>query len=190
MKLLLHCCCAPCSIQCVQALVEEGIRPDLFWYNPNIHPFTEFRSRLDALKTFADEQKLPLIVNENYGLRSFIRETFPFVDKPYQETRERCCLCYEIRLKQSALVAVKMGYDAFSTTLLISPFQNHDEILKAGEKIAAAHGLAFVYRDFRPRFRESQSQARASSYYMQKYCGCIFSEEERYLGSCGAGDKK
>jgi predicted adenine nucleotide alpha hydrolase (AANH) superfamily ATPase len=178
MKLLLHTCCAPCSIQCVEELGGENVKPDLFWYNPNIHPYTEYRARLDAIKAFADEKKLSLVTEEEYDLRSFIMETFPFIDSSGKN--ERCAVCYTMRLERTAQKAAESGYDAFSTTLLISPYQAHELIRQRGEEIAAKHNIKFVYRDFRPYFREGQNKARAAGYYMQKYCGCIYSEEERY----------
>jgi predicted adenine nucleotide alpha hydrolase (AANH) superfamily ATPase len=85
-----------------------------------------------------------------------------------------------LRLEKTASFAAVNGYDAFSTTLLISPYQNHDFLKLNGEKLAAQYGVSFLYRDFRPRFREGQRLAKEREYYMQKYCGCIFSEEDRY----------
>ena len=73
------------------------------------------------------------------------------------------------------------GYDAFTTTLLVSPYQNHELLIKVAEEMAKKYGVEFLYRDFRQGFREGQSEARALGLYMQKYCGCVFSEEERYL---------
>jgi len=176
MKLLLHACCAPCSVQCVQALAEEGIRPALYWYNPNIHPFTEYRSRRDSLRTFAESTGLPLIMEDEYGLRSFLKGV----------NHHRCAYCYRLRLEKTAAAAAAEGFDAFSASLLISPYQNHELLREAGESLAASHGVSFLYRDFRPRFRQGQNQAREAGYYMQKYCGCIYSEEERYLGTAGS----
>ena len=185
MKLLLHTCCAPCSVQCVEALASESVRPDLFWYNPNIHPYTEYRARRDTLKVFAEEKGLPLIIEDEYGLRTFIKE----VEKGDYLTGSggcRCGFCYRLRLEKTAQAAAEKSYNAFSTTLLISPYQNHDLIRQTGEEIAAKFSVEFIYRDFRPRFREGQNQAKAAGYYMQKYCGCIYSEEERYLGKGNA----
>ena len=183
MKLLLHACCAPCSVQCVEALASEGVRPDLFWYNPNIHPYTEYRSRLDSLRAFAGERALPLIIDNEYGLRSFIKSVTSIEESSADENGEgksRCAFCYRLRLEKTVRLAVEKGYDAFSTTLLISPYQNHDLICEIGEDLASRYGINFLYRDFRPRFRQGQNQARQAGYYMQKYCGCIYSEEERY----------
>ena len=184
MKLLLHACCAPCSVQCVELLDEEGIRPDLFWYNPNIHPYTEYRSRRDSLRSFAETKGLFLILDDEYGLRSFTKAVSSIEQNtsPNENASPgRCAFCYRLRLEKTAREAAEKGYDAFSTTLLISPYQNHDLIRETGEDMAARYGILFLYRDFRPRFRQGQAQAREAGYYMQKYCGCIYSEEERYL---------
>jgi predicted adenine nucleotide alpha hydrolase (AANH) superfamily ATPase len=177
MKLLLHACCGPCAIQCVEALGEEGTRPDLLWYNPNIHPFTEYAARKETLIAYAGEDALKLILRDEYGLRPFIQGVYPRFDA-------RCAFCYRKRLEESAALAARENYDCFSTTLLISPYQKHELIRELGEAAARRHGTVFLYRDFRPRFREGRRLARERGFYMQKYCGCIFSEEERY---CPAG---
>jgi len=180
-KFLLHACCAPCSVQCVHALGEEGIRPEIYWHNPNIHPYTEYRLRRDSLRAAAEACALPLVVEDEYGLRSFTAAVMR--NGGDGAAAGRCVMCYRLRFEKTAAFAAENGYDAFSSTLLISPHQNHDLIREIGEDLAARYGVPFFYRDFRPRFRDSQNQARAAGYYMQKYCGCIYSEEERYLGS-------
>jgi epoxyqueuosine reductase len=177
MKLLLHACCAPCSIQCVESLAAEDIKPYLFWYNPNIHPFTEYRSRRDTLCVFALEKMLQLFTDDEYGLRSFIKNVTLFES---QSNADRCLFCYRVRLERTARLAAERSFDAFSTTLLISPYQKHDAIKEIGEQAARDFSVDFLYRDFRPRFHEGQKQARNAGYYTQKYCGCIYSEEERY----------
>jgi hypothetical protein len=190
MKLLLHACCAPCSIQNVEALSADSIQPDLFWFNPNIHPHTEYRSRLDSLCKFAEDKKLFLTVEDDYGLRSFIEGTRDWGLGTGEEiSGNRCIFCYKLRLDKTARFAAEKGYDAFSTTLLISPYQNHELLMQIGKELASAYSVEFLYHDFRPRFRDGQKQARAAGYYMQKYCGCIYSEEERYRvpkGSCAS----
>jgi predicted adenine nucleotide alpha hydrolase (AANH) superfamily ATPase len=157
----------------VEILRAETVRPDLFWYNPNIHPSTEYRARRDTLAQFAVDEGLDLIMEDEYGLRFFIAG----LDGNFEE---RCAYCYRIRLEKTASYAAAHGYGYFSTTLLISPYQKHETIRKIAGEEAEKHGIQFLYRDFRPGFREGQRQARERGYYMQKYCGCIFSEEERY----------
>lgn len=175
MKLLLHTCCAPCLVKCQETLISEGITPTLFWYNPNIHPFTEYRARKNTLIDFAKSKGLELIIEENYGLRDFITGIYP------DFSGKRCEYCYKIRLEKTAEYAALNGYDHFSTTLLISPYQNHELIISLCRELSEKYAVEFLYRDFRPYFRDGQKEARELGLYMQKYCGCIFSEEERYL---------
>ena len=174
MKLLLHTCCAPCSVYCIKSLRQEGIEPTVFWFNPNIHPYTEYKARRDTLRQYTSSIGVQAIFEENYGLREFCKNV---VD----DLNNRCVkYCYRIRLEQTAKYAKENGYDTFSTTLLISPYQNHEALKKIGEEMAEKYGLEFLYRDFRPGFRQGQAEAREIGLYMQKYCGCIFSEEDRY----------
>lgn len=173
MNLLMHTCCAPCSVMCIKSLQSEGLSPTAYWYNPNIHPYTEYRMRRNTLIEYANSIDLPLITDGAYGLRDFLAAVYPDID-------HRCPVCYQTRLFQTARYAAQNGFDAFTTTLLISPYQNHELLRQTGEQAARECGVAFLYRDFRPLFRQGQEEARALSLYMQKYCGCIFSEEDRY----------
>jgi predicted adenine nucleotide alpha hydrolase (AANH) superfamily ATPase len=181
----------------VAALGEEHITPCLFWYNPNIHPYIEYCSRRDTLKQYAGEEGLALVMEDQYGLRVFLDGLYgssgvactegaspeavsgeACKSGAFPEPAFRCAFCYHLRLERTAARAAAEGYDAFSTTLLISPYQNHECIRAAAEELAVRYGVDFLYRDFRPRFRAGQTEARARGFYMQKYCGCIFSEEE------------
>lgn len=171
---LLHCCCAPCANRCIDALQAEGHQLTAYWYNPNIHPFTEFRARRNTLREYLTEIGVPLLEEPGYGLRPFLREVG-------EDFENRCATCYRIRLFQTAKAAAEHGFSAFTTTLLISPYQNHELILQTGAEAAEEYGVTFLSRDFRPLFRDGQTFAREHGFYMQKYCGCIFSEEERYI---------
>ena len=174
MKTLLHVCCAPCANQCVELLRGEEIEVYSFWYNPNIHPFTEYRARRNCLRAYAEDIQLPLIEKNDYALRPFVREVAADIEN-------RCGKCYEMRLFEAAKQAKEGGFDSFTSSLFISPYQNHDLMAATAEKAAAEYGVEFLYRDFRPLFKAGQEYARAHEFYMQKYCGCVFSEEERYL---------
>lgn len=172
-KVLLHCCCAPCSLSCIEPLKNEGLVVEAFWYNPNIHPFKEYVARRDCLLEYAKEIELTVHVKEEYGLRKFVKSVADNIDG-------RCTYCYLHRLDETVKFAKENGFKYFTTTLLASLYQNHDAIKKAGEQFAEKYGVEFLYRDFRPNFREGNNLAREKGFYMQKYCGCIFSEEERY----------
>ena len=174
MKLLLHTCCAPCSVYCIDKLRKEGIEPTLYWYNPNIHPYTEYRARRDCLKDYSKSINIEAIFEEEYGLRSFCKEAV-------KDINNRCTnYCYPIRLKKTFEYAKANGYDAVSTTLLYSIYQNHDFIKSYMEKLSKEYGIESLYRDFREGFWGGHNKAKELGLYMQKYCGCIFSEEMRY----------
>ena len=174
MKLLLHICCAPCSVACIKQLRSEGIEPVGYWYNPNIHPYTEYKARKNTLIEYAKSIGLELIVEDEYGLR-------PFVQAVVENIAGRCGYCYESRFDRTARYAAEHGFDGFATTLTVSPYQNHPLMFKIGQEVADRHGVNFYPYDFSPHFREGQAEARELGMYMQKYCGCIFSEEDRYL---------
>lgn len=174
MKLLLHTCCAPCSVYCIETLRKEGIEPTLYWYNPNIHPYTEYKARRDCLIEYAKKINIKLIIEDEYGLQDFCKNTI-------NNLQSRCSdYCYPIRLRKTFEYAKENGYDAVSTTLLYSIYQKHDFIKYYCEKLSNEFGIQFLYRDFRVGFWEGHEEAKNAGLYMQKYCGCIFSEEMRY----------
>ena len=174
MKLLMHTCCAPCSVYCIDSLRKEEIEPTVYWYNPNIHPYIEYKTRRDTLKEYAKSIDIEAVFHEEYGLDEFCKNVVC-------DLQNRCVnYCYRVRLEDTAKYAKENGYDTISTTLLVSPYQKHEFIHELGDKIAKEYGLKFLYRNFRVGFREGQAKARELGLYMQKYCGCIFSEESRY----------
>ncbi len=174
MKLLMHTCCAPCSVYCIDSLRAEGIEPTVFWYNPNIHPYMEYKARRDCLRDYIKSIGVRGIFVEDYGLDKFCKAVS-------SDIASRCVkYCYRARLSQTVRYAHEHGFDVFTTTLLVSPYQKHEEIVRVCEELSEMSGVAFLYRDFRVGFREGQKKARELGMYMQKYCGCVFSEEERY----------
>ena len=176
MKLLLHTCCAPCSVYCIKSLREEGIEPTLYWYNPNIHPYAEYKARRDCLKEYAKLVGVELIIEDAYGLDEFVCNV---ADK----LKTRCeDYCYPKRLRKAMEYARQNGFDTVSTTLLYSIYQKHEYIEELMYGLANEIGLDFLYRDFREGWQEGQDTARAIGLYMQKYCGCVFSEEESGIG--------
>ncbi len=184
MKLLLHTCCAPCSVYCIETLRNENIEPTVYWFNPNIHPYMEYKSRRDCLKQYTESIGVQAIFEENYGLKDFCKNVIG-------DLENRCSnYCYPVRLEQTAKYAKENGYDSFSTTLLVSPYQKHENLINVAEKMAKKYGVNFLYRDFRVGFRQGQAKARELGFYMQKYCGCVFSEEYRYYDRIQKDKKK
>jgi len=174
MKVLLHICCAPCANRPLADLQAQGHEVTGFWYNPNIHPFTEYRARRNTVREYLTEIGVPLIEQNDYALRPFVRAVA-------EDIAHRCVKCYEMRLFETARTAKEQGFDAFTSSLFISPYQNHSLMMEVAQRAAEEYGVGFLYQDFRPLFKEGQDFAREHGFYMQKYCGCVFSEEERYL---------
>jgi predicted adenine nucleotide alpha hydrolase (AANH) superfamily ATPase len=172
-KILVHACCAPCLIAPLKELKRDW-DVTAIWYNPNIHPYTEYVKRRDTLKDFAESEKLPVIWQDEYDLEMYLKATGAL-------NNDRCRSCYEMRLLRVAQVAMGQGFDAFTTTLLYSRYQQHEEIRNVGEELATRFGIDFHYADWRPLWNEGKTLSIEAGLYRQKYCGCIFSEQRRYL---------
>lgn len=173
MKLLLHVCCGPCTLYPLTLLRDEGLDPSGFFYNPNIHPFQEFQRRLAALDALCAAMAFSVETVREYGLTEYLRQVV-FHEK------ERCLVCYEMRLAATAAHAREVGAEAFTTTLLYSRHQKHEAIRSIGERIGKESGVPFYYRDFRKGWQEGIERSKAMGLYRQPYCGCIYSEQERY----------
>ena len=199
MKLLLHMCCGPCSCYPVKRLREEGIEPVGYFFNPNIHPYKEWKMRLDAAKEFAEKVKLEIHMDENYRSRDLLRKALPLdpatTEEAVQvaaagETKARCQMCYSWRLGEAAKFAAENGFDAFTSTLFYSIYQMHDLMRETAERFAKQYGVKFYYEDFRPGWQEGIDICNELGLYRQPYCGCIFSEEERYSKAIQKAHKK
>lgn len=173
MNLLLHICCACCLCAPLNELRKEGFRVTGLFYNPNIHPFLEFRRRLKALRVFQESDPIPVIYHEEYGIREYLKNVNYKGD-------DRCADCYALRLKFTADYAKRNGFDTFTSTMLFSVYQNHEQLKMISENLSREHEINFVYRDYRHLSECSQDIARKKMIYRQGYCGCIFSEYERY----------
>ena len=171
MRLLLHHCCAPCSPMIVAAL-KDTYQIESFWFNPNIRPDHEYGARKEAWVRYVA------------GLGFTAHEGPSFFDARWDGTSadadpERCRFCYEVRLEETARTAQRLGMDAFSTTLLASPYQNHECIKQLAQSVASRHQVRFVYMDVRARYHEGKNHMKQNGYYIQKYCGCLPSHAER-----------
>lgn len=171
MKLLMHMCCAPCAVYPVSVLRDEGVEVHGLFYNPNIHPWDEYVRRRDTVVQYAELVSMPVTMMEGFDEERWRALA--------SEELARCTMCYTVRMDRVAEYAAINGYDAFTTSLLVSPYQKHELIAKAAHHAGARAGIAFLYRDFRPGFREGQNMAKEMGLYRQKYCGCIVSYEER-----------
>ncbi len=173
MKILLHICCAPCAGYCVQKLRADGRQITGFFYNHNIHPFQEYMRRLETLRKYAALVELEVIYRDEYRLEEFLANVS-------SNPADRCLYCYTSRMEAAAAEAVRLGFDSFSTTLLYSRYQKHELIRETGEMLAKKYGIPFYYEDFRQGWQEGIVISKRLELYRQQYCGCIYSEKERY----------
>lgn len=189
MKVLLHICCGPCAIMPIQRLLDEGHEVAGYFYNPNIHPLAEYMRRREGAAQVAARYKIKMIwANrpEDYNTAEWLRMTHGREEAP-----GRCRLCWGQRLEAAFRKALESGFDAFTTSLLYSKYQQHDFIAARGEELASVTGIAvksaphmqrlvFLYRDFRSDWQAGIDASKEWAVYRQQYCGCIFSENDRY----------
>lgn len=206
MRVLVHMCCGPCSITVLQGLLDAGHAPDGLFFNPNIQPLAEYMRRREGARLVAERLGRPFTAADalppaeqdwdDPWLRDRREPAFapgagacalPAAASPAlwlravaQREGERCTFCWRIRLQKTAELALARGYDGFTTTLLYSRHQDHGAIRDLGRSIAAALGTAFVYEDYRASWQEGIALSRAWGIYRQQYCGCLFSEYDRY----------
>jgi len=169
----MHICCANCAVYPLQKLSDRGVNVKGLWFNPNIHPYTEYRNRLDALRKLTGLRQLNIEYDEGYGLVDFLRNVV-------NHEEQRCRYCYDVRLDRTAARAKELKADAFTTSLLVSPYQDIELIRETGGRMQEKHGIEFLFEDFREGFGEGRRIAGELGLYRQKYCGCVYSEMERY----------
>lgn len=188
-RILIHICCGPCAVYPLKRILDgkpapEGFNQGMdvwgFFYNPNIHPYTEFEKRLAAVKTLADKMALKMLYKDEYNLEEFLQNTIGRGLKSVSDKNERCGYCYSSRLEATAQAAKENNFDYFSSSLLYSRYQGHEVLKKLGFELADKYGIQFFYDDFRIGWKEGIKESKVMGLYRQKYCGCIFSEKERY----------
>ncbi len=176
-SVLIHSCCAHCAAYTVEYWRQQGYEVSALWYNPNIHPYMEHQHRLEAVQSLAQEMNLPLIMLEGYDIIDYFRQVVG-------HESQRCQYCFRLRLSKTAETAQQMGFNAFTTTLLISPQQKHELIHEIGNDLAKERGIDFLYADLRKRYSDSRRMTKPLNLYRQQYCGCVYSEWERYANLC------
>jgi predicted adenine nucleotide alpha hydrolase (AANH) superfamily ATPase len=182
MKLLLHICCAPCSVYPVKELRSRGIDVSGYFFNHNIHPYQEYRRRLDAVKVYAELVDLEVLYRDEYLLEVFLTAVAG-------EPEQRCAYCYASRLESAARSAAENGFQFYSSTLLYSRYQQHEVIREAGERFGREYGVQFFYDDFRRGWQEGIALSKQLELYRQQYCGCVYSEKDRYCTKSVPGKK-
>lgn len=173
MKILLHICCAPCALYPYHRLREEGFDISGYFYNPNIHPYQEYRKRLMTVHDFSKRVDLDVQYRDEYDIDNFLKRVVGMGSF-------RCEHCYRMRLSAAGEAAKKNGVGLMTTTLLYSKFQQHDLIIGIGKEAASDHGVGFYYEDFRLGWRKGINESKSMGLYRQQYCGCLYSERERF----------
>ncbi|NPA15271.1 MAG: epoxyqueuosine reductase QueH [Deferribacteres bacterium] len=173
-KILIHVCCANCLLYPLRLLEKEFDEVYAYWFNPNIHPYQEYVKRLEAMKRLQELKGLKVIYNDEYDVAEFVRNV------AFREGK-RCEICYYLRLSRCASVAKRGNFDFFTTTLLYSKHQKHAAIIEIAEAVAKEKGVPFYYADFREGWRDGIEESLQLKLYRQQYCGCIYSEQERFL---------
>ena len=173
-KILLHACCAICSGYPISHLKDMGYSVVVYFYNPNIHPEVEYRKRLDAEITLCKNFGVELIEGE-YDTDKFFDCAKGLELEP--EKGKRCDKCFELRLKQTAELAIKSGIKNFTTSIVISPHKNFQKLTDIGERIAKEYGLNYIAIDFKKKdgFLKTNKISKELGLYRQNYCGCKFS---------------
>ena len=198
-KILLHSCCAPCSSFCLLAL-KEVASLGVYYYNPNISLKDEWEFRFSELKRLVD------IYNSNPDIKlekenqhvnitkNYVNRNIEILDAPYEselffektkgyeecpERGERCAICFDLRLRKTAIKAKELGYDFFATTLTLSPLKDANLINQTGERIAREVGISYLPSDFKKKngYKMSIELSKEFNLYRQNYCGCIFSKK-------------
>jgi len=182
MKVLVHTCCAPCLTYPLKELQSDKLEITSFFFNPNIHPYLEYERRRGCAEQYCESQDI-VFIEGNYEMERY------FQDIVHKES-VRCSLCYSLRLTETAKYAKDNNFDVFTTTMLVSPHQKHDLINELGQSIGSEHKIPFLYKDFRNGWKDTISISREYDLYRQKYCGCIYSEKERYCKKGRKADKK
>ena len=175
MKVLLHICCAPCACYPIKLLKDKGYQVIGLWYNPNIHPCTEFVKRMSAVKKLEEIEGIKVIYFETYEPEKWLRAVAFREERPV-----RCQVCYQMRLEMAASVAKKGKFDYFTSTLFYSKYQSRDLMLPIAYSASRKFGVSFLDIDFREGWKEGISISKEKGLYRQQYCGCIYSEKERY----------
>ena len=172
-SVLVHICCAHCAAYTMAFWKNQNYQVEAFWYNPNIHPEEEYYHRLKATQTLLEEEGLPIIISPDY-------QPSTYFDSVGSQKENRCRRCFRLRLGQTARKAMELGFSAFTSSLLISPHQEHDNILLIGDELAETNGIVFLYSDLRRRYSDSRVMTKHRGLYRQEYCGCEFSKQERF----------
>lgn len=179
MKLLLHACCGPCSLEPSRVLRSEGHDISIYYANSNIAPQSEYEHRLLTLKQWAATEDIA-VIEGSYDPKAWMAcaGAIGKAEVGSQKREDRCRACYRLRLEETARAAIERGFEGIATTLSVSPYQYTQVIKEETERAANGAGITALFQDFRPYYDEATRRSRALGMYRQNYCGCLFSKAE------------
>ncbi|MGM0568659.1 MAG: epoxyqueuosine reductase QueH [Elusimicrobiota bacterium] len=172
-EILVHTCCAPCLCYPYEVL-KKVFKVCAFWYNPNIHGWREYNKRRMTLGYYVAKKNALDIIEQSYDVEKWFKSMNSYDEK------ERCRACYSIRLNMTAKEASNRKIPVFTTTLLYSRFQSFDIIIEEGRKAGQKWDVGFYEEDFRKGWKKGINYSKREKLYRQEYCGCVFSERDRY----------
>ena len=178
-EVLLHACCAPCSSAIVEWMLANGVRPTIFYYNPNIFPREEYEIRKNESQRHAESLGLRWI-DGDYDHESWLGDVCGLEGEP--ERGRRCELCFTLRLTRAAKEAKALGLKYFTTTLASSRWKSLEQIERAGHLAEqAVDGTVFWAQNWRKGglYERRNQLLREFAFYNQQYCGCEFSMRQR-----------
>lgn len=176
MRLLLHACCGPCSLEPLRMLLDEGHEIAIAYMNSNIHPQEEYEHRRETLLDFARSQGIPVIEGV-YAPQAWANTAGEYGTDPEMRP-QRCRACYRLRMDEACRYASENGFDGVATTLTVSPYQYTEIIKEELEAACEPYGLTPVFHDYREQYSEATRRSKALGMYRQNYCGCVFSKVE------------
>ncbi|WP_304679865.1 epoxyqueuosine reductase QueH [uncultured Desulfovibrio sp.] len=175
-SLLLHVCCGPCAIMPITRLLDEGYALTAWFMNPNVQPLAEYLRRREAATQCAERLGVEILyADAAWDITAWLRAVAGRDEAP-----ARCAWCCESRVEAAFAEAASLGFAHFSTSLLYSRYQPHESIASAGRNLAKQGGPRFVYRDFRTDWQAGIDRSKEWGLYRQPYCGCVYSEADRY----------
>ncbi len=177
-KVLVHICCGPCAVYPVKEALGEGYEVTGYFYNPNIHPHEEYLKRRESVEKLASLIDVKVLYEDRYTPEAYF-DRIGGISNETPPSALRCAACYSLRLEETARAAKEGGFDCFTSSLLYSKYQGHDEIRAAGEEFAEIFGVEFLYGDFRSGWGRGIKLSKKMGLYRQQWCGCVYSLEER-----------
>lgn len=180
-KVLMHSCCAPCSGEIMEAMVESGIDLTIFFYNPNIHPRDEYELRKNENIRFAEKMNIPFI-DADYDRDNWFKRARGLEMEP--ERGKRCTMCFDMRFERTALFAQENGFNVFTSSLGLSRWKDMVQINGCGMRAANRYpGLVYWTYNWRKHGGSSRMYeiSKREEFYKQEYCGCVYSLRDTNL---------